>query len=184
MTDELRMKSKVCLVGEGAVGKTCLIRRFIHDQFEDKYISTLGAKVSKKEVSVAGNSNEEVRVDLTVWDIMGEKGFRELLKEAYFHGASGILAVCDITRKNTLTELGDWISAVNKVTGPIPLLFLGNKSDLADSAQVTDDEMRRFAGTHKAPYYFTSARTGQNVEQAFRQLATLIAQKQMARQVA
>jgi|SRR3990172_1207511 len=184
MPEELRMKSKVCLVGEGAVGKTCVIRRFIHDQFEDKYISTLGAKVSKKEVSVAGNGGEEFRVDLTVWDIMGEKGFRELLKEAYFHGAQGILAVCDITRKNTLNELNDWISAVNKVTGPIPLLFLGNKADLADSAQVSDEDLRKFAGTHKAPYYFTSARTGQNVEQAFRQLAQLIAAKNTPRQVA
>src|SRR3990172_8737052 len=78
----------------------------------------------------------------------------------------------------------DWISAVNKVTGPIPLLFLGNKADLADSAQVSDEDLRKFAGTHKAPYYFTSARTGQNVEQAFRQLAQLIAAKNTPRQVA
>ena len=175
MPDELRMKSKVCLVGEGAVGKTCLIRRFIHDQFEDKYISTLGAKVSKKEVSVAGNGGEEVRVDLTVWDIMGEKGFRELLKEAYFHGAQGVLAVADVTRKETLTELHDWIGAVAKVTGTIPIQFLANKIDLRDQMQVTEDELRAIAESHSAPYLLTSAKTGENVEAGFQALAKLIA---------
>src|SRR2546428_898478 len=90
--DRQKMKVKVCLVGEGAVGKTCLIRRFIQDQFDDRYISTLGAKVSKKEIKVDG-ANGGMDVDMTIWDIMGEKGFRELLKEAYFHGAQGVLAV-------------------------------------------------------------------------------------------
>ncbi len=84
--DRQKMKVKICLVGEGAVGKTCLIRRFIQDQFDDRYISTLGAKVSKKEIKVDG-PNGGMDVDMTIWDIMGEKGFRELLKEAYFHGA-------------------------------------------------------------------------------------------------
>ena len=184
MSEEIRMKTKICLVGEGAVGKTCLIRRFIHDDFDDKYISTLGAKVSKKEVFVPGTNTDEVRVDMTVWDIMGEKGFRELLKEAYFHGAQGILAVCDITRKHTLTELNDWIAAVNKVTGPIPVLFMANKADLAESAQVTEEELKKFTGTHKAPWALTSAKTGQNVESSFRTLAELITRREMARQVA
>src|SRR5256885_12674494 len=71
-----KMKVKVCLVGEGAVGKTCLIRRFIQDQFDDRYISTLGAKVSKKEIKVDG-PNGGMDVDMTIWDIMGEKGRSE-----------------------------------------------------------------------------------------------------------
>src|SRR2546429_9381884 len=108
--DRQKMKVKVCLVGEGAVGKTCLIRRFIQDQFDDRYISTLGAKVSKKEIKVDG-PNGGMDVDRTIWDIMGEKGFRELLKEAYFHGAQGVLAFCDVTPKETLDDLGDWGAA-------------------------------------------------------------------------
>ena len=169
------MKVKVCLVGEGAVGKTCLIRRFIHDQFDDRYISTLGAKVSKKELMVPGTNGGEIAIDMTIWDIMGEKGFRELLKEAYFHGAQGVLAVADVTRKDTLTELHDWIGAVSKVTGEIPIQFLANKIDLKDQMQVTEDEVRRLAESHKAPYVFTSAKTGENVETSFLGLAKLIA---------
>src|SRR6058998_3662393 len=105
--DRQKMKVKVCLVGEGAVGKTCLIRRFIQDQFDDRYISTLGAKVSKKEIKVDG-PNGGMDVDMTIWDIMGEKGFRELLKEAYFHGAqaSSPSAMSPEKRRSTTSRIG------------------------------------------------------------------------------
>ncbi len=96
MTEPRRMKVKVCLVGEHAVGKTSLIRRYVLDEFDDRYIVTLGAKVSKKEMLLESKANSGVQMDMTIWDIMGSKGFRELLREAYFHGAQGILAVCDI----------------------------------------------------------------------------------------
>jgi small GTP-binding protein len=172
--DRQRMKVKICLVGEGAVGKTCLIRRFIQDQFDDRYISTLGAKVSKKELKVNG-PNGGADVDMTIWDIMGEKGFRELLKEAYFHGAQGVLAVCDVTRKQTLDDLDEWVAAVLKVTGNVPIAYLANKADLKDQMDLTEADVRRAAESHRAPYMFTSAKTGQNVEEAFAQLADLIA---------
>jgi len=178
MADVQRMKVKVCLVGEGAVGKTALIRRFIHDQFDDRYISTLGAKVSKKEITVKNPKGDgEIAIDMTIWDIMGEKGFRELLKEAYFHGAQGVLAVCDITRKDTLNELHDWIAAVHKVTGQIPIQFLANKADLVKQAAMTEDDMKKVADVHKSPYLYTSAKSGQNVEAGFQGLATMIATK-------
>src|SRR3989449_3200053 len=88
MPETRRMKTKVCLVGEAAVGKTSLVRRYVLDQFEDKYITTLGAKVSKKEMEFdVPDRDLHVQMDITIWDIMGEKGFRELLKDAYFYGA-------------------------------------------------------------------------------------------------
>ena len=174
-----KMKVKICLVGEGAVGKTCLIRRFIHDQFDDRYISTLGAKVSKKEITVQG-AGGPVDVDMTIWDIMGEKGFRELLKEAYFHGAQGVLAVCDLTRKETLTDLDEWVAAVVKVTGKVPIEFLANKADLTDEATFTRDELEAAAKPHDAPCLFTSAKTGENVENAFAELAKMITGKALA----
>jgi len=173
-----KMKVKICLVGEGAVGKTCLIRRFIHDQFDDRYISTLGAKVSKKELVVKNpRSDGDIAVDMTIWDIMGEKGFRELLKEAYFHGAQGILAVCDLTRKDTLGELHDWIAAVHKVTGQIPIQFLANKVDLEKQRALLEEDVKKVADVHKSSYLFTSAKTGQNVEAGFQGLAGMIAEK-------
>src|SRR5439155_1164367 len=147
--DRQKMKVKICLVGEGADGKTCLIRRFIQDQFDDRYISTLGAKVSKKEIKLDG-PNGGSDIDMTIWDIMGEKGFRELVKEAYFHGAQGVLAVCDVTRKQTLEDLGEWVAAVVKVTGNVPIEFLANKADLKDDMDVTDADIRRTAETRSS----------------------------------
>src|SRR5437667_12071932 len=142
--DRQKMKVKVCLVGEGAVGKTCRIRRFIQDQFDDRYISTLGEKVSKKEIKSDGTTGVS-DIDLTIWDIMGEKGFRELLKEAYFHGAQGVLAVCDVTRRQTLDDLADWVAAVVKVTGNVPIEFRRNKAELQGQMTVTKADIQSAA---------------------------------------
>src|SRR2546427_11565351 len=98
-----RMKVKVCLIGEAAVGKTSLIRRLVLDNFDDKYIQTLGTKVSKKELaSPSPDGTGDLKIDMTNWEIMGQKGFRQLLQQAYFYGARAILAVCDVTPRTTL----------------------------------------------------------------------------------
>jgi GTPase SAR1 family protein len=85
--------------------------------------------------------------------------------------------VCDITRRETLDDLSDWIAAVSKVTGDVPVEFLANKIDLADQRQVTDPDVQAVAERHHAPFLFTSAKTGQNVEEGFAGLAKLIAAK-------
>jgi len=175
------MKMKICLVGDGAVGKTSLIRRYVLDDFDDRYISTLGAKITKKELRVDYPDNgTEIQVDMTIWDIMGEKGFRELLKEAYFHGAQGILAVCDVTRKDTLPGLESWIAAIETVTGKIPIEFLANKVDLRDQLAFTESELREMCAKYRSPYLFTSAKTGDNVEKAFIEIADAITKRKVA----
>lgn len=180
--DPRRMKVKICLVGEAAVGKTSLIRRFVLDDFDDKYIQTLGTKVSKKEIDVAPwDGNEAVKVDMTIWDIMGQKGFRELLKEAYFYGAKGVIAVADVTRKTTLDDLDDWIDGVYSVTGKIPIQFMANKWDLKDQAEIGDDEMVQATRAYDSPYFFTSAKTGEGVEGAFQDLAERIAKDRLVK---
>lgn len=169
---EKKMKMKICLIGEGAVGKTSLIRRFVLDEFDDKYLQTLGTKVSKKELEIPANGDEAaIKVDMTIWDIMGQKGFRELLKDAYFYGAKGIIAVCDVTRRATLEELDDWIEGVYSVSGRIPIQFLANKSDLEEKLAMNAKDIEQAAKAYDSRYYFTSAKTGKNVEHAFRELA-------------
>jgi small GTP-binding protein len=172
-----RMKIKVCLVGEAAVGKTSLIRRYVLDEFEDKYVTTLGAKVSKKElVFDRPQEDARVRMDMTIWDIMGEKGFRDLLKEAFFHGAKGVLAVCDLTRYSTLKELDDWVQSVFNVVGEIPVVYAVNKVDLKDEVMILygDREIEEHAVAFGASSFYTSARTGENVEETFSALGQAI----------
>ncbi len=177
-----RMKMKICLVGEAAVGKTSLIRRFVLDDFDDKYIQTLGTKVSKKELTMTHPfGGGELKIDMTIWDIMGQKGFRELLKEAYFYGAKGIIAVCDVTRKSTLDDLDDWIEGVYSVTGKVPIQFLANKVDLKDKAEFGETEMLQATRAYDSPSAFTSAKTGESVEPGFQSLAERVAKERLTK---
>ncbi len=178
MAESHRMMAKAVLVGDKAVGKTSLIRRYVLDEFDDRYLLTLGAKVTKKveEVDVPERSLKAV-LELNVWDIMGQVGFRELAKEAYFHGARGILAVVDLSRKSTLDGIGDWIRAVQDVTGPVPLVLLANKHDLPKQAAITQPQVEEAARKLGCTSYLTSAKTGENVEAAFRKLSDLMVRK-------
>lgn len=160
-----RAKVKVCLAGEPMVGKTSLIRRYVLDEYDDRYVATLGAKVTKKEIE----SSEQGRTPVTMilWDIWGNKNVRELLKDAYYHGAHGIIAVCDVTRPETLSEIDAWAEAIRSVAGDIPVCLLANKMDLVGDLILKESDVKRFAAERSWPYYLTSARTGQDVEEAF-----------------
>ena len=169
--DDNSRKLKICLIGDVGVGKTSLIRRYVLDVFDDKYIATIGTKVTKKDVRAKNpKSGSDESVTLLIWDIMGQPSFREVLREAYFYGAQGAIAVCDVTSKESLTELRYWIKAMSATTGRVPIVFLGNKCDLKDEARVTMEDLEMFAKKHESSALLTSAKTGYNVEQAFGQL--------------
>ncbi len=182
MPEPHRAMAKVVLVGDKAVGKTSLIRRYVTDEFDDRYLLTLGAKVTKKVEPIrVAESGMDVSLELNVWDIMGQAGFRELAKEAYFHGSRGVLAVADITRKSTLDGIRAWIDAVRDVSGPVPAILLANKKDLASQAQVTPAQVTAAASNLGCISFLTSAKTGENVEAAFRVLSTQIVRKYVVR---
>jgi small GTP-binding protein len=161
---------KVILLGDGAVGKTSLIRRFVEDEFDDDYIFTIGTKVTKKEVTVS-KDGEDVLVTMMIWDILGQTDFHRTQAEA-FSGAAGALLVCDLTRKETLDSLGKyWIPEFEKEAGAVPRIFLGNKADLGEKmseGEFTETAKGLSAG---ALTLETSAKTGQNVAEAFEALA-------------
>lgn len=171
MNEDDLMKVKVCFIGDAGVGKTSLIKRFVLDVFDDRYIATIGTKVTKKIVEV-DSGGESVKVMMLIWDIMGQKGFRELLREAYFFGAHGAIAVCDLTNKETLEELRYWIKALTDVAGDVPLVFAGNKADLENESVVKEAELQELAEKYEAEAFMTSAKTGQNVENMFRALGS------------
>lgn len=180
MSTAMTLKSKVCLVGEVTVGKSSLIARYVSDKFDPAYLMTIGTKVMKKTVDVRVEGRDtNVTVDMTIWDIMGEKGFRQLLKEAYFYGANGILAVADLTRRATLDDLDDWIDHVIRVVGEVPVFVAVNKADLANQATFGEDEVRAFLSAYHAPFAFTSAKNRQNVEKAFGTLAIAMVKQQL-----
>ncbi|HYM39400.1 MAG TPA: Rab family GTPase [Thermoplasmata archaeon] len=173
-------KAKVCLVGNPAVGKTSLVRRYVMDAFDDHYLTTVGTKVSKKPVRVTNPSQGlDADIDLMIWDIMGQPGFREMLKDAYFFDAKGVLAVADLTKKDSLEDLKHWIASVEGVTGKVPIVVAVNKSDLTGDAQFTTAEAVQAAEVLGADLFLTSAKNGSNVEEAFRRLGARVVHNAM-----
>lgn len=171
MPNVQRMKTKLVLLGEGGVGKTSLIRRFILNEYQDDYLRTVGTRVSKIELRVPHGADTEVHMEMAIFDIVGEKGFRDLVRETYYHGAQALMAVCDLTRKESLSALSEWIRAALEVAGNVPLYLVVNKKDLEAQRALTDEEIRDLAETFSAPFIQVSARTGELVDDAFNALA-------------
>ena len=165
------IKLKVCMAGEAMVGKTSLIRRFVLQSYDDRYTATLGTKITKKVLPAKDpKTGVDLEVNLILWDIMGTPTLRDLLKEAYYHGAQGVLGVADVTRPETLRELDAWAQSIQAVAGAVPTYVVVNKADLTDQAALKQTEIDRFCRDRDWPWSYTSAKTGEGVEGAFKGL--------------
>jgi len=171
------LTKKISLLGDPAVGKTCLIQRFVYDAFDDRYLSTIGAKITKKTQTFMPDHyptrSQDTNLTFLVWDIAGQKAFQSV-HQAYYRGSEGALIVCDITRRQTLDNILEWVSELYKMVGNIPTLILINKYDLRDQISFGEQEINAVASQVRVPYFFTSAKTGHNVEAAFKTLAEFI----------
>lgn len=163
---------KICLLGDFAVGKTSLVRRFVHNRFDDQYISTIGVKVSRKSI-VIPHQEAIVEVRLMVWDLAGSQELSPVAA-SYLRGASGALLVCDLTRAETLTHLQRYSNDLRSIMPSAHFVVAANKMDLQDQHQITIAQVAEQAASLEAPYYLTSARIGDDVDQAFRHLAKLV----------
>jgi len=160
-------KKKMVIIGDAAVGKTSLVNRFVLNRFDDKYISTIGTKISKKHVSLP---DVAVEVELMIWDVLGQHGF-EKVKATSFAGSEGAFLVCDQTRAETFTNLIEyWLPNLFDITGKIPVVFIVNKNDLSE-VQVKERNVRQAAENQRASYIYTSAKSGKGVEDAFEKIA-------------
>lgn len=161
------IQKKVCLLGEFAVGKTSLIRRYVEDRFDDKYLSSIGVKVSRKNVALG-----EDTVKLLIWDLAGGEDYTQ---SSYLLGAAGALLVCDVTRKETLTAVTAYKNQLTALNPHAAFVVVANKIDLTQERKLSDDDLRQALPTPTTPLYATSAKTGNNVEMAFLALAHQLA---------
>jgi len=168
------MVKKVCLLGNPGVGKTSLVRRFVTDQFDDKYLSTIGAKVTKKAtvIDVPG-SPMKINLILMIWDVAGNQEYPQFY-DMYLKGMEGVLSVADLSRPATFEGLKGSIAHVARHAPGAPMVFLLNKSDLVDPTMVELADMMALAEQKGIPLLATSAKTGLNVEKAFEKLAEMI----------
>jgi small GTP-binding protein len=164
--DAKHVKRKVLLLGDGAVGKTSLIRKFVTDKFDDKYIATIGTKVTKKELKI-NDTGKSVYLTLMIWDVLGQKGFKGI-QAASFKGADAVIFVCDFTRKETFESLEEyWLPILGEKRDRIKKVFVANKSDLQQNAKFSLSELVELASKYTSNAYSSSAKTGDNVEELF-----------------
>ncbi len=181
MPDTLSLKAKVCLIGEPRVGKTSLIRKFVRNEFDDAYQTTVGTNVSKKTVQLAiPQAGVLVDLDMVIWDIMGQREYRDLLADRYFEGVQGLLAVADVTERESLDALFDWVDRADRSASQVPVVIAMNKADLVASTEIAERAGRILAESFNGDFLVTSAKTGANVEKAFTRLATMIAAREIA----
>lgn len=160
---------KICLLGDFSVGKTSLVRRFVYDRFDDKYISTIGVKVSRKTI-VVPYQDDVADVTLMLWDLAGSEEFTKV-RASYLRGSAGAILVCDLTRKDTLKQLISYVEDLHSVSPDAQLILAANKSDLMNQHQLTVNDVSAVADQLGTAFHLTSAKQGDEVESVFRQLA-------------
>jgi small GTP-binding protein len=170
-----KLSFKISVMGDSGVGKSSILRRYVLGEFTGVDLATIGMASLKKEIPIrSSKAGREVTLTLNFVDIMGSHSLRELLQRAYFYGTHGVLAICDVTRPETLTGLPEWVEILERTTGKVPMVILANKADLVEARHVQEGEVAGLAQSLGASYFMTSAKTGQNVEEAFKDLSRAI----------
>ncbi len=166
------ISKKICLIGDYGVGKTSLIRRFVDRQFSDKYLSTVGVKISRKSMEVSDSKQKDITLQLLIWDIEGSTKFKGV-SASYFQGAKGAIIVGDVTRPESLENISEHIQVFSKVNPQGKTVIALNKSDLIDAEYLEKyrqlysfNDNNNFVST-----YASSAKNGTNVDEIFQSLA-------------
>lgn len=155
------LSRKVIITGSFGVGKTSLFNRFVYSRFDEKYLTTIGVKVDKRTVEV-----DDQEISLLLWDIAGEVR-QDKVPKSYFLGAAGIIYVFDLSRASTYDNLASDLEFLQSLLPDAKVMCVGNKSDLLSDTELATVRQRIMIQTD----YFTSAKTGDNVEQLFLDLA-------------
>ena len=158
------IQKKVCLLGDFSVGKTSLVRRFVEGHFDDKYLSTIGVRISRKTLTWPQGA-----LNLLLWDLAGAQEFNT--QSSYLIGVAAALIVCDLTRHTTLDSCAKYVQQVRAVNWSAPIVMVGNKLDLAKTRGMG----KAFADSLGAPYIETSAQSGEGVAALFETMAKLAA---------
>ncbi len=162
------LQKKICMLGGFSVGKTSLVRRYVQSVFSETYLTTVGVKIDKKCVELTDRI-----VNLILWDLAGEDDIASL-RMSYLRGSAGYVLVADGTRPSTLEVALSLRQRVEADYGPLPFVLLLNKNDLQDQWAIDGAELDALLGQGWW-VRSSSARTGEGVEDAFKDLAFRVA---------
>ena len=158
---------KLILGGEGGVGKTSMVHRFVDDSFQTDYKSTIGTSIMKKQCNF---EDLDSKVRFVMWDLAGQAQFQRV-RQTYLSNAEAGILVFDVTRKETFDAVNKWFEEIMGVSKSISLILVGNKIDLVEDRKVTKEEAEALAKKLNLSYFEASAKTGENVNDAFKMLA-------------
>ena len=162
---------KILLIGDSCVGKTCLISRYAIGVFNEEYITTVGFDSRQKEEII---NNEKVLVK--IFDTGGQERFKSITAN-YLRNAEGVILVYDVTSNESFENLKFWIESIKNNLGNddiIPIIIIGNKIDLEDAREINKLVAEKFAKDNNYKYFETSAKTGEGVDDAFREIVKQI----------
>ena len=167
MDKEPEFTFKILLLGDAAVGKTSLIRRFVEGKFEKDYIMTIGMEPYSRYDTIKGTY-----ICYSLWDIAGQDRFKAM-RSMFFRGAKASIITFDLTRKSSFENTSKWIEEAREFSPDQLFILVGNKVDLEDVREVTSKEGQEMAKKLGAISYIeTSAKTGINVGEAFTRIGT------------
>mmetsp|Transcript_862 Transcript_862/g.1722 ORF Transcript_862/g.1722 Transcript_862/m.1722 type:complete len:211 (+) Transcript_862:42-674(+) len=162
-------KYKFVFLGEQSVGKTSTITRFMYDTFDSNYQATIGIDFLSKTMHL-----EDRSLRLQLWDTAGQERFRSLIP-SYIRDSSVAVIMYDVTNKASFLNTVKWIEDVDaekKGSGrDIVIMLVGNKVDLEEKREVSQEEGKKMAEEHSVMFMEASAKTGQNVQEVFREIA-------------
>jgi small GTP-binding protein len=168
-----KMLLKIVLIGDGAVGKTSIRRRYMGEGFRTDFLATMGADFAFLETEL-----DENILQWQIWDLAGQPAFRNVMK-AYYKGSFGALAIYDVTQPKTLDSIDGWIAEARDRAGTfpeLPVVLIGNKIDLREEVSSSLNPAQGFAKAKalNSEFVETSAKTGEAIEDAFEMLARKI----------
>ncbi|OHT11878.1 Ras-related protein RABA2b [Tritrichomonas foetus] len=156
---------KIVLIGESGVGKTNLLSRFSRDHFNPSSKSTIGVEFATKTLKV-----DDKNVKVQIWDTAGQERYRAITS-AYYRGAVGAMLLYDITSSLTFSSLERWLRELRENADPnIVVMLVGNKSDMTDLRSIAHQDGVNLAKDQGLLFIETSAKTSENVNQAFAML--------------
>ncbi|MHA1671021.1 MAG: Rab family GTPase [Promethearchaeota archaeon] len=157
---------KIIITGNGGVGKTTLLHRYVEGKFLVNTYMTIGVEFFIKELDIDGS-----KVLLQIWDFGGQERFRFLLKN-YAKGTKGALFLFDLTRPLSLGSIEEWIDICRSEDPTIPILLVGSKADLEDSPSLNEEYIQnRQHAFDLFDFIRVSSKSGSNVDEAFRLIA-------------
>jgi small GTP-binding protein len=161
-TSDYQYIFKLILIGNSGVGKSSILQRYMNKTFEESYKCTIGVDFLMKSLEVKGKT-----VKLQLWDTAGQEKYKSMVS-SYYRGANVALVVFDITSRSSFESLPLWIENYYK-NGPEQknIILIGNKKDMADQRQVTQEEAEEFSETNNMIYFETSAKEGDNIDYVF-----------------